>query len=70
MTSMRKGKGDFETLQKYFGHSPSSTIAAHYDEIDLERLAEIAKLAQDFSQCEGVYSEVGKGTNINSALLH
>lgn len=46
ITMMREAGADFELLQRYVGHAPSTVLSAHYDKIDLERLRQIASLAQ------------------------
>ena len=47
VTALRKTGADFEELQTYIGHAPSSILSAHYDRMDLERLSRIARLSQE-----------------------
>ena len=46
VTAMREKGADFEVLQKYIGHAPTSILSAHYDAIGDERMRQIAELAK------------------------
>ena len=67
ITAMRKAHVDFEILQAYVGHTPRSTLSAHYDEVDLERLAVIAERAQDLYENADKKPQVG-ALNGHSAI--
>lgn len=66
-TAMRTAGADFEVLQHFIGHAPSSVLGAHYDVIGLDRLASVATLAQDLYDGRGAFAIEPIEARINGA---
>ncbi len=70
VTAIRSAGADFEALQKYIGHAPSSVLSAHYDRIDGSRLAPIAILAEDLFEARGAFGKSLPEVEKNVGQLH
>lgn len=54
-TAMRTGRADYADLQRYIGHSVPTVLSQHYDFASLDRLAEIAIIAQHLHDLTGPF---------------
>ena len=63
VTAMRSAGADFELLQRYIGHAPSSILAAHYEAVTLDRLRPIADLAQELATKTGAFADPKKAAD-------
>jgi len=70
ITCLRAAKVDYETLQKYVGHSPGSVLSANYDRIGADRLREIADLASDLGKGAGMFQNQEKAAIKNTLFGH
>ena len=70
VTAMRTASADFEVLQAFIGHSPTSILSAHYDKIGLERMKPIADLAEDLYHARGSFEDATSESSKGDGLLH
>lgn len=54
-TAMRTGRVDYADLQRYMGHTVPTVLSQHYDFASLDRLAEIAAIAQQLHELTGPF---------------
>jgi len=57
VTAMRTAGADFEILQRYIGHTPTSILSAHYDHVSIDRLRSIATLSQELFEQSGAFTK-------------
>lgn len=56
-TAMRTGRVDYADLQRYIGHTVPTVLSQHYDFASLDRLAEIAAVAQQLHDLTGPFAK-------------
>ena len=67
VTAMRSAGVDLGVLQSYIGHAPQTILAAHYDQVGVERLKRVAEVAEQLYKGEGAFEECSRADAADTA---